>query len=166
MQINNAGLVLLQSFFNPLFSRLGLLTEAGAFVSNNAQHRAVHVLQCLVTGQTETLDQHLTLNKLLCGLPSDQPLESTSDLTDAEHETCLALLSSVMDYWSAIGRTSIDGFRGNWLVRSGLLANANDRWEMTVEPRTYDILLAHSPFSFSVIRHTWMDQPLFVTWKR
>ncbi|KIH83140.1 hypothetical protein UCMB321_3090 [Pseudomonas batumici] len=60
---------------------------------------------------------------------------------------------------------SIDGFRGNWLVRDGLLANANDRWEMTVKPRPYDVLLAHSPFSFSVIRHSWMDKPLFVTWK-
>ncbi|WP_040068300.1 contractile injection system tape measure protein [Pseudomonas batumici] len=165
MQINNAGLVLLHSFFNPLFSRLDLLTEAGAFVSNNAQHRAVHVLQFLVTGQTETLDQHLTLNKLLCGLPPDQPLESTSDITDAEHETCFELLSMIIDNRPAIGAMSIDGFRGNWLVRDGLLANANDRWEMTVKPRPYDVLLAHSPFSFSVIRHSWMDKPLFVTWK-
>ncbi|WP_297845783.1 contractile injection system tape measure protein, partial [Pseudomonas sp.] len=61
--INNAGLVLLQGYIKPLFSRLEL-TENDVFVSDSAQRRAVHYLQFLVTGDTQTSERYLTLNKL------------------------------------------------------------------------------------------------------
>jgi hypothetical protein len=161
--INNAGLVLLQGYIKPLFSRLEL-TENDVFVSDSAQRRAVHYLQFLVTGDTQTPEHYLTLNKLLCGIALDTPLESSIDISDAEKELCHGLLSALIGYWPAAGSTSIDGFRGNWLVRDGSLADAKDHWDVTVERRAYDLLLARSPYSFSVIKLPWMEKAIYVTW--
>jgi hypothetical protein len=163
MRIDNAGLVILQSFIGPLFSRLGL-TANNRFVSDLAQRRAVHYLQFLVSGCGETQEHHLMLNKLLCGLELDVPVELGVELSTDEVEVCLSLLNSVIGYWSAIGSSSIDGFRGNWLVRDGSLTYAKDHWDLIVDRRAYDLLLSRAPFSYSVIKLPWMEKAIYVTW--
>lgn len=163
MRIDNAGLVILQSFIGALFSRLGL-TENDRFVSEVAQRRAVHYLQFLVTGCRQTQESHLMLNKLLCGLELDVPVELEVEISTVEVEVSLSLLNSVIGYWSAIGSSSIDGFRGNWLVRDGSLTHAKDHWDLIVDRRAYDLLLSRAPFSYSVIKLPWMEKAIYVTW--
>ena len=82
-----------------------------------------------------------------------------------EHKTLIeGLIEAVIGYWPAIGDTSIEGFRGNWLVREGILREEEDRWTLTVEKKAYDILMLKSPFSFSIIKLPWMTKPLHVSW--
>jgi hypothetical protein len=162
-RINNAGLVLLQDWIKPLLTRAGLVAD-GRFVSRHAQRRAVHYLQFLATGQEETPEQFLVLNKLLCGLHWHEPVESGVEMP-AEHKAlCASLLESVIGYWSAIGKSSVEGLRGNWLVRDGSLSENSERWNLVVERRAYDVLLARSPFSYSFIKLPWMDKAVYVTW--
>lgn len=163
LPINNGGLVLLQSFFTPLFSRLKMLQD-GQFIDLNAQRRAVHYLQFLVSGQQQTPEQYLMLNKLLCGLGLHEPIEAGIEMTAAEIELCTSLIGSVIGYWPAIGSSSIDGFRGNWLVRNATLVDANDHWAVNVEKRPYDLLLARAPFSYTVIKLPWMQKAVYVSW--
>lgn len=163
MGVSNAGLVIVQSFIKPLFERLGLI-ENDAFVSDSAQRRAVHYLQFLVTGCTKTPEQHLILNKIVCGLRLHDPVELEIEFSEKDKETCHSLLNSVIGYWTAIGHSSIDGFRGNWLVRDGSLTDAKDRWDLIVEKRAYDVLLTRSPLSYSVIKLPWMEKAIYVTW--
>ncbi len=163
VKINNAGLVILQSFISPLFSRLGLVSE-GKFVTHSARRRAVHYLQYLVSGCCSTAEQNLMLNKLLCGLALYEPVEYEIEIPPVEQEICHSLLESVIAYWSAIGSSSCEGFRGNWLVRDGSLTEAKDRWDLIVDRRAYDVLLARSPFSYSIIKLPWMEKPIYVTW--
>lgn len=163
MKINNAGLAIIQSFISPLFSRLGLTSE-GKFVTDSARRRAVHYLQYLASGSCATAEQDLVLNKLLCGLAVHEPVEFAIEISAAERELCESLLTSVIAYWPAIGSSSIEGFRGNWLVRDASLTDAKDRWDLIVEKRAYDPLLARSPFSYSVINLPWMVKPVYVTW--
>ena len=163
IRINNAGLVILQGFFMPYLARLELVKDR-QFVSEQARRQAVHCLQFLVSGQSQTQEQYLALNKLLCGLPLQQPLEAGFDMTPSQVEIGDGLLRAAIGHWSAIGSSSIDGFRGNWLVRDGTLADAGDHWDLIVERRAYDILLARSPMSYSVITLPWMAKPIYVTW--
>lgn len=163
MRINNAGLVLLQSYIQPLFSRLGL-TGDGRFVSAGAQRCAVHYLQYLATGAVETPEPYLMLNKLLCGLAPHEPVELSIEITAEEAETCHGLLTAVMAYWPEAGSTSIDGLRGNWLVREGSVTDAGDHWHVIADRRAYDVLLARVPFSYSVIKLPWMQKAMYVTW--
>lgn len=163
MPVLNCGLVLLQSFIPMLFSRLGLV-EDHQFVSHSAQRRAVHFLQFLVTGCRETAEEHLALNKLLCGLALHEPVESGIEISAEEEAVCQSLLNAVIGYWDAIGDSSIEGLQGNWLVRKGALHHAGDHWDLIVEKRVYDLLLARSPFAYSVIKFPWMEKAIYVTW--
>lgn len=163
MRINNAGLVILQGFITMLFSRLELV-ENEQFVTPLAQRRAVHYLQFLATGCSETAEQHLMLNKLLCGLALHDPVEIGIDMSADEADVCHSLLNSVIGHWEAIGSSSVDGCRGDWLVREGSLTDAKDHWDLVVNRRAYDVLLARAPFSYSVIKLPWMEKAIYVTW--
>ncbi|SIO96202.1 contractile injection system tape measure protein [Vibrio spartinae] len=163
MALFNAGLVLLQSFIPAFFERLQL-TQDNQFVTFAMQRRAVHCLQFLATGAQETAEPYLLLNKVLCGLPSSEPVETSVSLSTEETDIVHSLIEAVIDYWPAIGKTSIDGFRGNWLVRNGTLTESQDHWDLIVEKRPYDMLIARAPLSYSIIRLPWMKKPIYVTW--
>jgi hypothetical protein len=165
--IENAGLVILQDFMKTYFERLELI-DNGEFISPKEQRAAVHHLQYLVTGQHHTDEQHLVLNKLICGLDITNPIETSVD-QDAETrakntETADSLIDAMIQYWSAIGSSSIDGFRGNWLVRQGSLREHSGHWDLIVEAKPYDVLLQQIPVSFSIIKHPWMHKPINVSW--
>jgi len=161
--VQNAGLVLLQSYFVMLFERLNLVNER-SFVSEKAQLDAVHYLQYIVTGATETEESFLILNKVLCGLPLCAPIKSGITIPETHKELIGEMIRSSIGHWEAIGKTSVDGFRGNWLVREGVLKEVEDHWSLNVEKKPYDILLGKSPFSFSIIKFPWMQKPLNVNW--
>jgi len=92
------------------------------------------------------------------------PVKEDIDISEKEKNIIDGLISAAISHWPRIGKCSVDGFRGNWLVRDGLLTEQDDRWELTVEKRAYDLLISKSPFSFSIIRYPWMPKPLYVTW--
>ncbi len=161
--IHNAGLVIMNSYFLMLFERLNLV-KAGAFVSDEARIDAVHYLQYLVTGEAQTEEALVGLNKVLCGISIETPINDGIPISQDHKSLLEGLLQATINYWSAIGDTSIDGFRGNWLVRDGILREEVTQWTLTVEKRAYDILMLRSPFSFSIIKLPWMSKPLHVTW--
>ncbi|AXG69255.1 hypothetical protein KORDIASMS9_01475 [Kordia sp. SMS9] len=161
--IPNAGLVLLNTYFLMLLERLDLIKD-NVFISDEAQLNAIHYLQYIVTGLTETEESLLTLNKVLVGISPFTPVKSSVDMTESQKELIDGMIQAAINHWTAIGNTSVDGFRGNWLVREGILRETEERWELTVEKRAYDILMIKSPFSFSIIKLPWMEKPLHVTW--
>ncbi|MBO8134903.1 contractile injection system tape measure protein [Dickeya fangzhongdai] len=161
--VGNAGVVLLQSYIRPLFERLRLVSD-NAFVSADAQRAAVHYLQYLITGQSHSEEHELALNKLLCGLPLSHPLEAGVDISSDEIATIHSLIAAVAQYWPAIGKTSVAGFRGNWLVREGALTEKSEYWELVVTRRSYDILISRSSLSYTIVRLPWMNKPIYVTW--
>jgi hypothetical protein len=163
ISVPNAGIVMLNSYFLMLLERLGAVKN-NAFVSDEAQLDAIHYLQFIVTGMTETDESLLTLNKILVGLSPMVPVKNSVEMTQEQKDLINGMINAAINYWPAIGQTSVDGFRGNWLVREGILRETEDRWELTVEKRAYDILMLKSPFSFSIIKLPWMDKPLHVTW--
>lgn len=163
MVINNAGIVLLQSYIKPLFERLKLIQD-DRFVSDSAQRAATHYLQYLICGQSHSEEHHLMLNKVLCGLPLSQPLEGGIDINSKEADIIHSLIQAVAQYWPAIGKTSVVGFQGNWLVRGGTLTEKSEHWDLVVERRSYDILIRRSSLSYTIVRLPWMGKPIYVTW--
>ena len=163
LPVKNAGLVLLSSYISMLFERLQL-TNGEQFISERHQLEAVHYLQYVCTGLTQTEDHFLLLNKLLCGLPFSHPVPDGIELSTGHKELVSGLIRAAIGYWPAIGDCSVDGFRGNWLVRDGILKEHQDKWELIVEKKAYDILIHKSPFSFSIIKFKWMEKLLHVSW--
>jgi len=161
--VKNAGMVLISSYIEMLLERLGI-TGAKKFRDDEARADAPHYLQYVVTGLSATEESLLPLNKVLCGIPLSEPLREGINITDEHKKLINGLLTAMIGYWPAIGNCSTDGFRGNWLVREGLLLEHDDKWELTVEKRAYDVLIHQSPFAFSIIKLPWMSKPLHVTW--
>jgi hypothetical protein len=161
--IKNAGLVILNNYIEMLFERLHL-TSNKQFTSAENQRKAVHYLQYLVTGLSNTEETILPLNKVLCGLPLTQTVPTGITISEEGKGLIDGLIKAVISNWSSVGESTVDGFRGNWLVRDGLLQELEDRWELTVEKRAYDVLLNRSPFSFSIVKFPWMEKPLHVIW--
>ncbi len=163
--VSNAGLVILQQYFPLYLERLHLIKrEDKSFISDEARRKAAHYLQFLATGQRETEESHLALNKVICGLPLTEPLEPGVDMTPVEVELGEGLIKAMYNLWSAVGTTSLQGFRGNWLVRQGTLRENENQWDLTVEKKAYDLLLNQAPFTFSIIKLSWMEKPIHVKW--
>ena len=161
--VKNAGIVLLNNYIEMLIDRLDLL-EKKQFKDSSSQLNAVHYLQYVVTGLTKTEETSLPLNKVLCGLPITTPVIENITITEDQKNLINGLISAAISHWPNVGDTSILGFRGNWLVRDGILIEKEERWELTVEKRVYDLLIHKSPFSFSIIKYPWMQKPLHVIW--
>ncbi len=163
IHVYNAGVVLINGYLPMLFDRLGLLNNR-EFVSIEARENAVHYLQYVITGLTYTEEVYLPLNKVLCGLPLEQALKSGIDISDKDKHTIESMIKAIIGHWPVIGASSIEGFRGNWLVRDGLLKEQEEKWEIVVEKRPYDLLINKSPFSLSMIKYPWMSKRLEIIW--
>lgn len=161
--IRNAGLVLLNSYFQILFERLDLVVEK-AFRDPDSQYKGAHSLQFMATGVSKSEEASLPLNKLLCGIPMTHPIPDTAPISKEDIDLIESLISAAISYWPAIGKTSVNGFRGNWLVREGILSELPDRWELNIEKKAFDLLIDRSPFSFSIIKYPWMSKALHVNW--
>ena len=152
---------MLNGYFEILFERLGLLDSGRMFNQEIHQAAAVHYLQYLVTGLSSTEKSLLPLNKILCGLPVAETVPESFLIARANTELINGLIHAAIVYWPSIGNSSVEWFRCNWLVRDGLLVEQEDRWELIVEKRAYDILIHKSPFSFLIIKQQWMDKPVY-----
>jgi hypothetical protein len=163
ISVNNAGLVLVNGYVKTLFDRLNLL-EGNHFKNNEAVDQAVHYLQYVANGLTHNEEHFLVLNKLICGLHPTHTVSDGLEISEANKSLIEGMIQAIINYWPAIGDCSINGFRGNWLIRDGILREESDRWNLIIEKRAYDILIQQAPFSFGIIKHPWMEKPIHVNW--
>ncbi|MCW5618832.1 MAG: hypothetical protein KIS65_06445 [Nitrosomonas sp.] len=162
--IDNAGQVLAAPYLPRLFSLLGLM-DADVFIDRTAAERAVPLLQFMVNAKNESPEYQLLLNKILCGLTPGIPIQSRIVLSPHEHDTIEGLMRGMIQNWKTIGNTSISGLRETFLQRRGRLILQEEIWFLTVEPGPFDMLLDNLPWSFSVIKHRWMERAIHVTWR-
>lgn len=161
--VSNGGLVLLHPFFVPLFQKLALLGDDRQLVESSVP-RAVHLLQYLATGRLGHAEHDLVLAKLLCGVDTRIAVPRSVDFADDELAECEALLTAAIGHWTALGRTSSDGLREGFLLRPARLARGSAAFLLQVERRAHDVLLDRLPWSFGVVRLSWMRAPLRVVW--
>lgn len=165
--LEDAGLVLLAPFISTLFSRLEYLDENGGFVTVAKQFRAIHLLRRIVFPEKEKVhDYELNLCKVLCGVNPAFPIPSDIQLTEVEKNEIDNLLESVINYWTIINGTSIDGFRESFLKRFGTLEKSENMWIVRVEGSTIDILMEDLPWSFSALSYSWSQEVVYVEWQK
>jgi len=162
--VGNAGQVLLGAYLPRLFKVLEL-TQNGRFRDHDAAQRAVHLIQFAVNASSDMPEFLLPLNKILCGLPVELPIIREVRLQEKEQETIEGMLTAMIQNWSIIGRTSIEGLRESFLQRGGRLVFRDDAWHLTVEKRGIDVLLDQLPWNYTLIRHPWMASAVHVEWR-
>jgi hypothetical protein len=164
--IGNAGAVLLWPFLARYFQGLGLL-EKNTFRGEAERNRAVHLVQYLAAGTLEAPEHELLLNKVLCGVAPEQPLDPVTPVTDAEQALSEQLLHALITNWDKLRNTSVDGLRQSFLLREGRLLrkDSDGSWSLAVSTKAYDMLLDSLPWRFSTVRLPWMQTVLHVKWR-
>jgi hypothetical protein len=162
--VHNGGLVMLWPFIGRLFSRLQL-TDGKVFIGEREQARAIQLTEYLVTGKTEMEEYALSLNKVVCGAPLDFPVPPVLDLTPEEEDLCQKLLVGAIRNWEKMKNTRPRTFQETFLRREARLYKLEDRWELTVDRKAYDILLDTLPWNISMFQLNWMPQRMVVHWK-
>jgi hypothetical protein len=162
--IGNAGVVIVGPYLPRLFSILQL-TDKDSFTSLSSAHRAVHLIQYIVTGATSTPEPVLVLNKILCGLPITAPIPLDIDLRAREQAAIEDMLAAIIAHWKAIGRTSVAGLRESFLQRDGRLSATEDTWQLRVESKCFDMLLDRLPWAYTMLKYPWMKRVLHVDWR-
>lgn len=163
--IENAGLVICAYFLQPFFKGFELTTQE-AFKDEKAQERAIHLTQYLVMGDENSAEFHLPLNKLLCGIPLNVPVDRFIELSDEEKTETDNLLQHLIQYWTILGNTSVEALRTTFLQRKGKLSYepSFSTWLLQVEKTGYDICVERLPWTISVIKLPWMPERLQVEW--
>lgn len=165
LHVANAGIVLAGAYLPRLFGMLQL-TRDEVFVSPAAAERAVLLMHHLATGSTETPEPQLALHKVMCGIGLTVPLVGELTPTPEESQAIDGLLQAMIVHWKIIGHTTVAGLRESFLQRVGRLSFSDDEgWQLTVEPRSYDMLLDHLPWGYSLQKFPWMERPLHVEWR-
>lgn len=161
--ISNAGLILLHPFLTILFEQLKL-TSDNEWIDNDAQLKAILILEYLVTGKDKHEEFDLVLNKLLCGLQPDDIVPMDLLLDESIKNECDNLLKEVIVHWCALKNTGIDALRETFLQHNGKLSQVDNGWLLTVEQKSTDILLGYLPWGFGVIKLPWMSDIIHTDW--
>jgi hypothetical protein len=163
--VNHAGLILLHPFISPFFEATGVKQTGSQAIATN-QARAAALLHFLATGQEELYEYELGLIKILLGLePETTLLVGEGLMQEGDREEAETVLQSVINYWTVLRNTSVDGLRSSFLQRSGLLRKTGDSWKLQIETQPFDMLLEHLPWSISIIKLSWMKYPLYTEWQ-
>ncbi|MBY8961761.1 hypothetical protein KJK34_03240 [Flavobacterium sp. D11R37] len=161
--ITNGGLILLFPFLSYLFQNTGL-TEDNKWISMLQQQKAVLLTQYCVTGNTDFRENELLLNKLLCGYPVFDVVDTTIELSDSDKEQCREMLQSVIQYWEALKNSSPEALQETFLQREAKLSFDNEVIEMWVENKAFDILLQRLPWSIAMVKTVWMEKMIQCNW--
>jgi hypothetical protein len=162
--IENAGIVLINPFLSTFYERIGLM-KRGEFIDKQAANRAIHLLQFLADGKESHSENLLLLNKILCGVAIDEPIEKEITMSETEKETALDLLNAALSSWPQLKNSSINTLRNEFLLRKGKLSFYDGEWVVRIEHNgRSDYLLNTVPWSFNMIKNSWMYEILRVEW--
>ncbi|WP_156815363.1 contractile injection system tape measure protein [Pseudanabaena sp. PCC 6802] len=164
--VNYAGLVLIHPFISSFFAATGVKETGSKAIAASQLVRAATLLHFLATGESELYEYELGFIKVLLGLEPEMPLLVEAGLAqEGDRKEAKTLLQSVINYWSALKNTSVDGLRSSFLQRSGLLRKSENGWSLQVEHQSFDMLLEHLPWSINIIKLSWMQYPLYTEWQ-
>jgi hypothetical protein len=158
--IYNTGLIILAPFLSTLFKRINILDEFKILDKD----LAVCLAQYLVTGNNEMTEFELVLPKILCGLDPEELVNTDVEITKEHKKEADELLLSVIEYWSILKNTSIEGLRESFLQRKGKLSFNNNKWLLQAEQKPFDMLLNQLPWSIQMIQLSWMKNMVETEW--
>ena len=162
--IDNSGLVLVASFLPGAFKKMGWV-ENGNIVDVIGRDKMLLWMDYLVWGARKTYEYNLSFNKVLAGMEPQEVVNSSLVLTDEERLVADSLLGSVIQHWSILKNTTIDGLRTSFLQRNGKICDEDGGWQLHVETKPFDMLIDKLPWSLSIIKFSWMEKPVYTQWR-
>ena len=75
------------------------------------------------------------------------------------------MLQAVIEQWTVLKNTSVEGLREGFLQRKGKLFSKNDNLHLQAETNSIDVLLDQLPWNLSMIKLPWMKRILRLEWR-
>src|SRR5690606_802008 len=161
--VQYSGIILLHPFLPSFFTKLNLL-ENGQWKNEESSKKAVQLLAYLSTGAMECPEYELLLFKHLCGVSWDTLIEAELELSSDEIKEADSLLQSVLEHWTALKNTSINGLREGFIERDGKLWKEQNNWQLHIEQKGQDILLQQLPWGIGMLKFSWLKELIIITW--
>lgn len=161
--VDNAGLVVVWPFLASFFEHLGLMAKR-CFLDSRCLHRGVGLLHHAATLSLNPPEYQLTLTKILCGMPLDEPFDFGPPVTDAESAECSTLFSSVLVNAPMLGDIDAAALRDAFLLRKGIVRARGEAFLLSVERAPHDLILEKLPWPLGWVMNPWMQAPLCVAW--
>lgn len=161
--VHNAGLVLVAAFLPRFFENLGLV-KSKEFISEQAQIKAVVLLQEMLGSEQAYDETDLLLNKLLCGMPPAGALGLIPKITSSERKEIASLLDSMAIQWTALKSTSGKMIAEGFFRREGSLRKVQKGYQLQIQRLPFDLLLDSLPWTIGMIKLPWMDELISVEW--
>lgn len=159
--VQNAGLVIIHPFMRQYFNTLGYLDET-LQIKETCKDQAVQALHFLGSGEYEVMENELMLEKFLCGLLINYPIQRFVSLDTQVKEEADKLLKAIIQHWQRLKSTSPDGLRELFIQRDGKLEL--DKGRLIVERKAQDLLMDSLPWGIAVIKLPWMKDTFYVNW--
>ncbi|MFD2036117.1 contractile injection system tape measure protein [Belliella marina] len=159
--VNNGGLVLIHTFLLDFFRKINAIDQTNKIQKGNYD-LAVHALSYISSGKTGGMESDFLLEKYLCGIPINYPVDRHFQLDETIINESDAMLDAAISHWKKLKSTSANGLREMFFWREGKLETKNSR--LTVNRLAQDILLDSIPWNISIIKFPWMKSVLFVNW--
>ncbi|MDZ4749827.1 MAG: contractile injection system tape measure protein [Saprospiraceae bacterium] len=163
--IDNAGLVILNAaLLQKSFDALNWVKEK-KITGDLSRHKMILWMDYLVWGEKKPQEYGMVLNKVLAGSHPTEICDITIPLTEDEKEKARDVLTTVINHWSILKNTGIESLRTTFLQRRGRLMESDGGWQLHVASSGFDMLIDSLPWSYSIIKFPWMNQPLFTQWQ-
>ncbi|MGM9475505.1 contractile injection system tape measure protein [Pedobacter sp. GSP4] len=164
MLIENAGLIILYPYFKNLFNVLKLL-NGNQFIDEFCRNKAIVYLHFLVYNEMPEDESRLVFNKILCGAEPEAVIALNEiSFTEEELGESVALKNVLIQHWTKLGSTSIEGLTQTFLIRNGSLIYRDGSYNLHVERKGFDVLLDTIPWSLSIIRLPWNNYLINLNW--
>jgi len=165
IQITNAGLVILNPMIKFLFDALGFIDTSGKFKSEVYRFRAIHILQSLTGFAGKHYEHLMPLNKIICGMNVQMPVDPEFKIKKNERTELNDLLKAVLQHWTVLKSTSAKGLQESFIQRKGTIEKSSKDWIVRVENTGIDLLLDDLPWSINILKYPWNDYIIHVEWK-
>lgn len=159
----NAGLVVLLPFIQRFFENVGWII-ANDFINENCKYKAVQALHFMASGNQTANENELLLPKIICGIDLHEMIELNEKIESKTLDEMHEVLNAVINHWSILQNTSIDGLRESFLKRDGKLTVENNQYLLQVAESGVDILLDKIPWGFRNYKLPWMQKSLITEW--
>ncbi|CAL2093886.1 conserved protein of unknown function [Tenacibaculum sp. 190524A02b] len=162
LYVENVGIILVHPFLKYFFKNLELFDEEKKELINPV--KAAHLLHYIATKETKAYENNMLFEKILCGIPENQPINRFVDITENEKEEVENMLKSMLSNWTKMESSSIELLRNEFLQRSGKLTIKKGKIHVKVERKPQDILINNINWNISIIKFPWIKNLIQVAW--
>lgn len=161
--VQNAGQILFHPFLRYFFQGFDWLDEKSLLLPEHKM-AAVQALHYCATGNAVFFEADMILEKFMCGIPLDAPVQSTDLLSAKMKREATFMLKELIRNWPVLKNTSPAGLREAFIQREGKLIKKEGEYKLIVERKVIDVLMEKLPWNISVVKMPWQRELLFVEW--